>query len=638
MGSSETKPQEPYDPNKKYKDFEYKDTNDFRHGPMSDDKRKCRDCCCCIIFIIFLCGCVVTCVLGAHYGNPDIILYPYDEDGNQCGQKDLKEYKYLYFYNTLNNIKDGNISNIINAVCVKECPDDINTDSPDITIPIVLSCWPTQNNQKCEVSKDNYYNATGVMNRYCFPKIVNDETLDDLPSQIIDGEEYIKKKDLENYEKRKDLINFAVVDTDKLISWMTDLYECWPILLASLGWSLIIGLFYLLFTRFCAGVLVYIIIILVLACFIILGFFFHKQANKYEDVDDTAYHKTMIGLGCFCYTLAILWFIFILCMCNRIRLAANIMKVTSKYIHQTCSILFMPFLFFFITGAWYVYWVIISLYLYSSGELKESKVIANIEWDYKIRYAWWFHLFSLIYMNEFLKALSQFVYASSACIWYYSHDKGTDEKPIKTSFKRAFKYHWGSLAFGSLIIAIIRFIMFFMEYVKKKVDQTLGEKTKKGKCYRCIICCCQCCMECVARTMEFINRHAYVQIALKGDSFCVSAFEGFAIIVKNLGRFSALTLIGGFFNLIGVIFIGAASGMVGYLVITEVDYFADKLNSPVLPTFVMTMLGFIVGASCMSVFGTSSDALMHSFLMDEEINKGQPKHFRELQQFMEDER
>ena len=72
MGSSETKPQEPYDPNKKYKDFEYKDTNDFRHGPMSDDKRKCRDCCCCIIFIIFLCGCVVTCVLGAHYGNPDI--------------------------------------------------------------------------------------------------------------------------------------------------------------------------------------------------------------------------------------------------------------------------------------------------------------------------------------------------------------------------------------------------------------------------------------------------------------------------------------------------------------------------------------------------------------------------------------
>jgi hypothetical protein len=298
----------------------------------------------------------------------------------------------------------------------------------------------------------------------------------------------------------------------------------------------------------------------------------------------------------------------------------------------------MPFLFFFITGAWYVYWVIISLYLYSSGELKESKVIANIEWDYKIRYAWWFHLFSLIYMNEFLKALSQFVYASSACIWYYSHDKGTDEKPIKTSFKRAFKYHWGSLAFGALIIAIIRFIMFFMEYVKKKVDQTLGEKTKKGKCYRCIICCCQCCMECVARTMEFINRHAYVQIALKGDSFCVSAFEGFAIIVKNLGRFSALTLIGGFFNLIGVIFIGAASGMVGYLVITEVDYFADKLNSPVLPTFVMTMLGFIVGASCMSVFGTSSDALMHSFLMDEEINKGQPKHFRELQQFMEDER
>ena len=33
-------------------------------------------------------------------------------------------------------------------------------------------------------------------------------------------------------------------------------------------------------------------------------------------------------------------------------------------------------------------------------------------------------------------------------------------------------------------------------------------------------------MNCVARTMEFINRHAYVQIALKGENFCKSAWEG----------------------------------------------------------------------------------------------------------------
>lgn len=177
-----------------------------------------------------------------------------------------------------------------------------------------------------------------------------------------------------------------------------------------------------------------------------------------------------------------------------------------------------------------------------------------------------------------------------------------------------------------------------MEYVKKKVDKTIGQKTKQGKIYRCIICCCQFCMNCVARTMEFINRHTYVQIALKGENFCKSALEGFGIIVRNLGRFSTLFLIGGFFNLFGMIFIAASSGMIGYLVITQVDKFADKISSPVLPTFTMVMIGFVIGMVCMSVFGSSSDALMHAFLLDEEINKGQPKNFPELQKFMEDEK
>ena len=477
------------------------------------------------------------------------------------------------------------------------------------------------------------------MERFCFPVIIKDQPKEEDYKQITqNGTTYIEIQALKDMKDSQQLINLSIINTDKLITWVSDLYITWPIILASLGWTFVIALIYLFFVRFCAGFIVYLTILLVLGCFIVLGYFFHDRANLYDSVDDSMYHSTMIGLGWFCYALAIIWFLVIVVLCNRIRLAANMMEVTAKYIHANCCIFFVPIFFFILTGAWYAYWVIISIYLYSTGEMKGATVIANIEWDNKTRYAWWFHLFSLFYMNEFLKALAQFVYASSACIWYFSHDKGTDEKPIKTSFKRAFRYHLGSLAFGSLIVAIIRFIMFFMEYIKKKVDKTVGQKTKQGKIYRCIICCCQCCMNCVARTMEFINKHAYVQIALKGENFCKSAWEGFGIIVRNLGRFSTLFLIGGFFNLFGMIFIAASSGMIGYLLITNIDTFADKISSPVLPTFTMVMIGFVIGMVCLSVFGTSSDALMHAFLLDEEINKGQPKNFPELQKFMEDEK
>ena len=47
-----------------------------------------------------------------------------------------------------------------------------------------------------------------------------------------------------------------------------------------------------------------------------------------------------------------------------------------------------------------------------------------------------------------------------------------------------------------------------------------------------------------------------------------------------------LFLIGGMFNIIGILFISSCTGLIGYLIITRVAQFSDKLNSPVLPVVV----------------------------------------------------
>ncbi len=119
----------------------------------------------------------------------------------------------------------------------------------------------------------------------------------------------------------------------------------------------------------------------------------------------------------------------------------------------------------------------------------------------------------MFYINAFLNALNQFVLASSACIWYFNQGKdGVDSKgEVSTSFYRAFRYHLGSLAFGSLIIAIIQFIIAVLEYLKKKTEAA-GEQ--KSKIYKCLISCCQCCLACIAKCVEFINRHAYIQVII----------------------------------------------------------------------------------------------------------------------------
>ena len=182
------------------------------------------------------------------------------------------------------------------------------------------------------------------------------------------------------------------------------------------------------------------------------------------------------------------------------------------------------------------YWISLSIFLYATGEFNKegSKVIANFDWDAKIRYSWWFHLFALFYMTAIISAFASFIYSSSACIWYFTSERGIEAHPIIKSFKRGLLYHFGSIAFGSLIIAIVRLIMVWFEYIKKRVESTTNKKTE-SKCFKCIFSCLQCCVGCIGKIMEYVNRHAYIQIALKGDNFCTAAWEGFGREISECG-------------------------------------------------------------------------------------------------------
>ena len=154
-----------YDPNKKYKDFKWQNTDDFKNGPLGDDKRQCRDYICCLIFVAFIVGCVIVCIMGVKDGDPNLILYPYDEDGYQCGRGALKDYKFLYFYDVVGNLKRLNVSSIVNGICVKKCPDNKNPKKGE---KIFLDCKPTENNPDCNVSAVSYYNSTGSKNIILF--------------------------------------------------------------------------------------------------------------------------------------------------------------------------------------------------------------------------------------------------------------------------------------------------------------------------------------------------------------------------------------------------------------------------------------------------------------------------------------
>jgi hypothetical protein len=68
----------------------------------------------------------------------------------------------------------------------------------------------------------------------------------------------------------------------------------------------------------------------------------------------------------------------------------------------------------------------------------------------------WYHLFGGLWTNALILAINQFIIASAVSIWYFAHGTGQGPHlPVSRSIYRAFRFHFGSLAFGALILAIV---------------------------------------------------------------------------------------------------------------------------------------------------------------------------------------
>jgi choline transporter-like protein 2/4/5 len=131
-------------------------------------------------------------------------------------------------------------------------------------------------------------------------------------------------------------------------------------------------------------------------------------------------------------------------------------------------------------------------------------------------------------------------------MWYFSHGPGEElHLPVLRSYGRAFRYHFGSLAFGSMLLSVVQFLEIIVETIKSQIEKAnKGGENAANKCVNCCVDCMRCCLACVERIVQFINKNAYILIALSGKNFCSSAKEGFEIVWSNPIRYAVVSGVG----------------------------------------------------------------------------------------------
>ncbi|KAK9818176.1 hypothetical protein WJX72_008291 [[Myrmecia] bisecta] len=380
-----------------------------------------------------------------------------------------------------------------------------------------------------------------------------------------------------------------------------------------------------------------------------------------------------------------------LLMIRRIMVAVACIKVASQAIKTMPMILFFPLLPFIGLVGLVIYWVLVTAFLYSAGTITptflstapavSSFTIANmydtasgptsapppfpppppppppppagssalgtdaacavdpscyytVKWNKFLQYAFLYHIFGLLWTNQFIVGFGYVVIAGAIAQFYWT--KGDTDKmprmPVVQSVKNTLKYHLGSVAFGSLIVAIVQFVRILLEYIDSKT-KSVQEKSAVGKHFvKYIMCCLRYCLWYLEKVIKFINRNAYILVAVHGTGYCTSAMEAAKILVTNALRVAAVNTVGDGLIFLGKLSVCAASGVIAFLM-SSLSYYTNfekypntYLSSPLLPVAISVLVGYVVAELFFSVYEMAVDTILLSFCQDSESHGGNPQY------------
>lgn len=79
-------------------------------------------------------------------------------------------------------------------------------------------------------------------------------------------------------------------------------------------------------------------------------------------------------------------------------------------------------------------------------------------------------------------------------------------------------------------------------------------------------------------------------MAIKGGGFCESAHDAFYLIMRTKAAYAITESASSLVTHFGKLVITVICTLCGFLMITNISYFADQLYSPVAPTIVILFL------------------------------------------------
>lgn len=341
----------------------------------------------------------------------------------------------------------------------------------------------------------------------------------------------------------------------------------------------------------------------------------------------------------------ILLFIIIVSLLERIARAIEIFQEASKAIRQNMLLVVLPFISMGVIFAVAMAWGIATAYIASAGSFSISYLNTTVSYDpesvisevsvfqdsfsYK-NLVLAYMLFGLFWILSFVSGVNTMTIAGAVLQWFW-HDKvdfggeGRTHIPILRSFYTTIRYHLGTVAFASIIMAIVTFVRYLAAYVQRRL-QALG---KDNRVIRIVFCAVQAFLYCVQRCVEYVTRYSYIYTAMYGEPFCTATKMAFKTMASNIAQIALVTFLGDLIQRFGQILITIIAGLTCWIWIDSAEYELGgdlQLYSKVTPIAMSMFLAWFAAAEVLSAYDICVDCLLISFLQNKRMERLKASH------------
>lgn len=182
--------------------------------------------------------------------------------------------------------------------------------------------------------------------------------------------------------------------------------------------------------------------------------------------------------------------------------------------------------------------------------------------------------------------------------------------------------HLGSICFAALVITIIKVIRFLFVYVAKKALAATATENSAWACVaKCLIASGECILKCIEKIVDYINHAAMAYMAVRGEHFLSSAWDGMLLNFKWAATFGSAKFFAESLIFLGKAAITVLNVFTCYFLLGAI--MGEGVNRDA-PCIVVGILTYFTCQIWLTVFDQAILGIMTSLAVDSDVNNGKP--------------